>query len=479
MTDPDPAWLREIDASLGVSSQFVLDGNTDDLAIAKSDEGRLGRYDGVVEALWQRLRGRGFDFLALYDISEGLRIHPQDEAARKAAESVMGGLLGAEELSLDRLPEVIRGVSGASGQRCALIVERAGRLARKADALDATEHTFFSAAARIARTCNPFLIDEKQVIPLFNPVIWVVRNERELPDWFLNLGDRLRTATIPHPEFDDREQMARWLAPVFTDYGELSEDERENLILRYAGQSQGMTLADMESIMHLANDRELGLREIEDAVRGYRVGVLENPWKQASLREKVKLELTSLARPVEEREEGTITQRVMGQDDAVGRSLDILARSVTNLTAAHRSAHSIGPRGVLFFAGPTGVGKTELAKALTQLVFGDERAYIRFDMSEFAEEHTAARLIGAPPGYIGYDAGGELTNAVRERPSAWSSSTRSRRRTAASSTSSCRSSRTAGSPTDAARRCTSPRRSSSSPPTSASTARPRTASASS
>jgi ATP-dependent Clp protease ATP-binding subunit ClpA len=63
-----------------------------------------------------------------------------------------------------------------------------------------------------------------------------------------------------------------------------------------------------------------------------------------------------------------------------------------------------------------GVGKTELAKTLTQLIFGDERAYLRFDMSEFAEEHTGARLLGAPPGYIGFDAGGELTEAVRERP---------------------------------------------------------------
>ena len=71
---------------------------------------------------------------------------------------------------------------------------------------------------------------------------------------------------------------------------------------------------------------------------------------------------------------------------------------------------------MLFFAGPTGVGKTELAKALTHLVFGDENAYIRFDMSEFAEEHAGARLLGAPPGYVGYDAGGELTNAVRAKP---------------------------------------------------------------
>ena len=66
--------------------------------------------------------------------------------------------------------------------------------------------------------------------------------------------------------------------------------------------------------------------------------------------------------------------------------------------------------------GPTGVGKTELAKTITSLLFGDESAYIRFDMSEFSAEHSDQRLIGAPPGYVGYDVGGELTNAIREKP---------------------------------------------------------------
>jgi ATPases with chaperone activity, ATP-binding subunit len=70
----------------------------------------------------------------------------------------------------------------------------------------------------------------------------------------------------------------------------------------------------------------------------------------------------------------------------------------------------------LFFAGPTGVGKTELAKALAELIFGSEHNYIRFDMSEFSQEHTNQRLIGAPPGYVGYETGGELTNAVKKNP---------------------------------------------------------------
>jgi ATP-dependent Clp protease ATP-binding subunit ClpA len=70
----------------------------------------------------------------------------------------------------------------------------------------------------------------------------------------------------------------------------------------------------------------------------------------------------------------------------------------------------------MFLAGPSGVGKTELAKTMTELLFGDEKAYIRFDMSEFSAEHADQRLLGAPPGYVGYDAGGELTGAIRERP---------------------------------------------------------------
>ena len=103
-----------------------------------------------------------------------------------------------------------------------------------------------------------------------------------------------------------------------------------------------------------------------------------------------------------------IRKRVKGQQAAVIKALDIIKRAVTGLSGAQGSKVGGRPRGVMFLAGPTGTGKTELAKTLTELLFGDERAYIRFDMSEFSAEHADQRLIGAPPGYIGSDLGGEL-----------------------------------------------------------------------
>ncbi len=108
-------------------------------------------------------------------------------------------------------------------------------------------------------------------------------------------------------------------------------------------------------------------------------------------------------------EEG-LHQRVVGQDDAVRVVSNAVRRARAGLQDPNR------PIGSFIFLGPTGVGKTELARALAEFLFDDERAMIRIDMSEYQEKHTVSRLIGAPPGYVGYDEGGQLTEAVRRRP---------------------------------------------------------------
>ncbi len=110
------------------------------------------------------------------------------------------------------------------------------------------------------------------------------------------------------------------------------------------------------------------------------------------------------------RMEERLHQRVVGQDEAVEAVANALRRARTGLQDPNR------PIGSFVFLGPTGVGKTELARALAEFMFDDDRAMVRLDMSEYQERHTVARLVGAPPGYVGYEEGGQLTEAVRRRP---------------------------------------------------------------
>jgi ATP-dependent Clp protease ATP-binding subunit ClpB len=110
------------------------------------------------------------------------------------------------------------------------------------------------------------------------------------------------------------------------------------------------------------------------------------------------------------RMEESLGSRVVGQDEAVGAVADAVRRARAGISDPDR------PTGSFLFLGPTGVGKTELAKALAEFLFDDERAMVRIDMSEYSEKHSVARLLGAPPGYVGYEEGGQLTEAVRRRP---------------------------------------------------------------
>lgn len=161
-----------------------------------------------------------------------------------------------------------------------------------------------------------------------------------------------------------------------------------------------MLLLDLNAIATLARVEQVPVHNVADAVRRYKVGVTEDPWQ--------KIDYSRIKKA-----DDFIAKRVKGQEHAVTHILDIVKRAITGVGYKRKGNR---PRGVVFLAGPTGVGKTELAKSVTSLLFNDENAYIRFDMSEFSSEHADQRLIGAPPGYVGYDVGGELTNAIREKP---------------------------------------------------------------
>jgi ATP-dependent Clp protease ATP-binding subunit ClpB len=142
-------------------------------------------------------------------------------------------------------------------------------------------------------------------------------------------------------------------------------------------------------------------------------------------------------------------ERVIGQDEAVQVVADAVIRARSGIKDPKR------PIGSFLFLGPTGVGKTELAKTLAEALFDSEDNLVRIDMSEYMEKHAVSRLIGAPPGYVGYDGGGSSPRPCAASRTRWSCSTRSRRRTRTSSTCCCRSSTTAAPPTARAARSTS------------------------
>jgi ATP-dependent Clp protease ATP-binding subunit ClpA len=236
--------------------------------------------------------------------------------------------------------------------------------------------------------------------PAFNTIFWVVEREGSLPDWLIIDNPRLRHIPVAKPDNQAREVIAPQLLRHMPEGSKLSPDGTAAMVRDFVDQTEGLLLLDLTAISQLARRENIPVTKIGDAIRNYKVGVTEDPWLK-------------IPRSRIQNGERFIKERIKGQDHAVVHVMDIIKRAVTGVGSNRRGGR---PRGVAFLAGPTGVGKTELAKTITSLLFNDESSYIRFDMSEFSAEHADQRLIGAPPGYIGYDAGGELTNAIRERP---------------------------------------------------------------
>lgn len=137
------------------------------------------------------------------------------------------------------------------------------------------------------------------------------------------------------------------------------------------------------------------------SVSSFKAGTLENPWEQE---EKVRniLNITE-----------TVKKKIKGQDQALNTVQNVLTRAAIGLG---RADNPNAPRVVLFLAGPTGTGKTEICKQLAEAIFGSEDRIVRFDMSEYGQDHSDQKLFGAPPGYIGYEEGGKLTNAMKKEP---------------------------------------------------------------
>jgi ATP-dependent Clp protease ATP-binding subunit ClpB len=184
---------------------------------------------------------------------------------------------------------------------------------------------------------------------------------------------------------------------------ELEQAKREGDFAK-AGELQYGRIPSLEKALKEAEDRE-GLELVSETVRPEHIAEVIERWTGIPTSKMLEGEREKLLRMEEE-----LGKRVVGQREAVVAVSNAIRRARAGLNDENR------PLGSFLFLGPTGVGKTELSKALAEYLFDDEHAMVRIDMSEFMEKHSVARLIGAPPGYVGYDEGGVLTEAVRRRP---------------------------------------------------------------
>ena len=233
-------------------------------------------------------------------------------------------------------------------------------------------------------------------------VVIILNKASGLPLSFYQGNPEVEIVTLQKPDREERKQMVQKIEDSFEvrlksgtsslldneniDCIDMMEDFTNREIIQLSRMSRKEDKMSFDKLFYL-----------------FKYGEKENPWE--------KLEQARVKNIKKE-----LADRVVGQDEAIEKIEKTIVKAYMGLTGLHKTSSRSMPKGVFFFVGPTGVGKTELSKALAKFLFGDEQACIRFDMSEYAQENSDQKLIGAAPGYVGYEEGGQLTNAIKEHP---------------------------------------------------------------
>ena len=247
---------------------------------------------------------------------------------------------------------------------------------------------------------------------LKNLVILLVNKLNDVPAWYYLNNPNVKAILLRTPSKEERAQLIKGanFKTFFTnkiyqdDYPHFAEnpEELEKIQDRFIGLTEGFSFTELNGLRRLCKNQEIRMKDMCSVIDLYKFGIKDNPWN-------------TLNPDDFKNAYADFEKRVKGQPGALTQTLDVIKRAMTGMADISSSTHG-KPKGVLFFAGPTGTGKTETAKTIAEKLFGDESACIRFDMSEFGQSHSDQRLLGAPPGYVGYEAGGQLTNAVKNNP---------------------------------------------------------------
>ena len=238
-------------------------------------------------------------------------------------------------------------------------------------------------------------------------IIFIIKNDEIFSSLNFKNNEEVQFINVPKPDKLEREKFLKKMSITISYY--LEDFQIGNDIFKEAVSiTDGLSFREiLQYIKVLKYNNSNNQNEIKDFKALHRLIYLnkkESEWEKIDYEKIQKLEYE-------------FKKRIQGQDEAIKAIKETLIRSFVGLQGITQSTeYQNKPRGILFLAGPTGTGKTEIVKTLSQFIFGDEKKIIRFDMSEYNHEESDQKLIGAAPGYVGYEAGGQLTNAILEKP---------------------------------------------------------------
>nr|NQU91155.1 ATP-dependent Clp protease ATP-binding subunit [Bacteroidota bacterium] len=398
-----PAWMQEFKRFQSLKSQFYLYGNVYDcyyfpvnyLKAEKPEDLQWARFNDLQLLLKLYFKSEGYEIIASYDIIDGFDFE-SDPVTDLNRDTIVKYLIdnvpnAKDFLESKKISTIEKKLSDAlsffrllvsNNKKVSVgIINYSSRFSGDPNNLAEEERVIFLKLLKSAQDAR--LFPEKG--GMRNILVFICDKLNDIPSWILLENPLTKGIEIRKPNKEERNRFFSVQIKRFYHEGEpINEKEIINI---FADLTDGLANQELENLITISQQEKIHVNNIQQIIDLFKYGTRENFWED--------LEVDKI-----ENAEAELRKRVIGQDPAIQKSVEIIRRAKLGLHNIDLKRNKNKPKGVMFFAGPTGVGKTELAKSLAELIFNDEDAILRFDMSEYNESNSDTKLIGSPPGYV-------------------------------------------------------------------------------